>query len=329
MQTRATIRGYPLHPFLVMFPIAFYVAGWAMLVAFSLGASPWWYQASYVSLLVGGGLAVISAVIGALDLTRVPQDIRAKRIGFVHGAVDVGATLLFVSAGLVMHTDWVAQGRYGSLEIGLPLVLGTLALALMSVGGALGVRLVSSEHVGFSPIAGGRVRLGTDAAPVRALGALDAITVIKEQHDRIETIFQSLQVAPSRLRRDLYIELCNVLEAHAEMEETIFYRSFALPDGKHLTSYAQDHREVRRLLSTYGHDCDDDSQFLDHVLYLHAVIGAHQAQEERELLPLVAAKLSASERQVLGSEMRAFFDQIVTHGAHRKIEPQSRHTAHV
>lgn len=326
MQTRATIRGYPLHPLLVMFPIAFYVAGWAMLVAFALGADPWWYRASYVAMLVGGGLAVISAIVGALDLSRVPQDIRAKRIGFAHGVSNVGATLLFVSAGAVMRSEWLAAG---ALELGLPLVLATLALGLMGLGGALGIRLVSSEHVGISPIHGGRVRLGDRVAPVRGLGAADAITLIEEQHDHIETLLQSLQVAPPAMRHELYIELCNAVEAHAEMEETLFYRSFELPDGKHLTSYAEDHREMRRLLSQFGHDCDNDVHFLDHVAYLHAAIGAHQAQEERELLPLVAASLEASEREVLGSEMRALHEQLVATGAHRRIEPQSRHAAHV
>lgn len=329
MKTRATIRGYPLHPLLVMFPIAFYVAGWAMLVGFALGADPWWYRASYVALLVGGGLAVIAAVVGALDLARVPQDIRAKRIGFAHGVSNLGATLLFVSAGAAMRTEWLAVGAAGSLEVGLPLVLATLALALMALGGTLGVRLVSSEHVGISPIHGGRVRLGSHGAPIQGLGAADAITLIEEQHDHIETLLQSLQVAPPAMRRELYIELCNAVEAHAEMEETLFYRSFELPDGKHLTSYAEDHREMRRLLSQFGHDCDNDVHFVEHVAYLHAAIGAHQAQEERELLPLVAASLEASEREVLGSEMRALYEQLVAIGAHRRIEPQSRHAARV
>lgn len=162
MLTKTSIHGHPVHPMLIVFPIALYLAGLAALIGYTATMDVFWYRAAYLAMLAGGATGVIAAIFGAIDVIGLPRDTRAKAVGYRHGALAFAATVLFVAAGLVMRYDFDRAPVPVALRTGLPLVLSILGAAVLLFAGYLGWELVGSHHVGVSPVPG---RAGASELP--------------------------------------------------------------------------------------------------------------------------------------------------------------------
>lgn len=114
--------GHQLHPALTDLPIGFWTSS---LVLDLVGGRR---HSAAARMLVGLGVvtAVPTAVAGIADLPTLDQ--RKRRVGIVHAASNVVATLLYAKS-------WLARGRgrrFGGV------VLGVLAAAVATFGGYLG-----------------------------------------------------------------------------------------------------------------------------------------------------------------------------------------------
>ena len=126
------IAGHPLHPMLTDLPIGFWTSAWVLDIVGGERHAP------TADLLVGIGLlsVVPTATTGAADWRTLPR--RDKRLGLLHAASNVTATTLYAAS-------WLARRR-GDRRRGL--VLGHLAAAAATVGGALGGELVFRRGAG-------------------------------------------------------------------------------------------------------------------------------------------------------------------------------------
>lgn len=118
----ASIAGHPLHPMLVPFPIAFFVAVLASDLVFLSTGNPAWATASLWLLGAGIVMAALAAVIGLVDFTGDAR-IRALSDAWQHAAANVVAVLLAIAS-------W--YWRYGSADA---------AAAVVPVGVALSVAI--------------------------------------------------------------------------------------------------------------------------------------------------------------------------------------------
>lgn len=156
LHSKASIKGHPIHPMLVGFPIALYTIGVASLIAYAIQRDLFWYRGAMTLLFLGLGIALVAAVFGLVDLFfGVPREERATRnTGFIHLGLNVVTTLLFAGAAFSLYAEWRTRGA-GELELAfeLPLVLGIIALALTFAAGAYGWKLVQTHHVGIEDLA--------------------------------------------------------------------------------------------------------------------------------------------------------------------------------
>ncbi len=139
MQSKASIKTHPIHPALVVFPIAFFTGAFVTdVTALLLHKQVWWLFGKY---LAGAGIigAVLAAVAGTIDyIFTVPPASSAKKRAATHGMLNVLVTLCFVVSffGRGPHPVWLFVG------------LETAAFILLCIAGWMGGTLVFRNQIG-------------------------------------------------------------------------------------------------------------------------------------------------------------------------------------
>ncbi len=132
--------GHPFHALAVTVPIGSWVAAVLFDIvafagddpeAFTMGAR-WLYGIGVVG-------AVIAAVLGLLDYSRLTRGTRVRRIATFHMILNLSAVVIFTSA-------WIAHLGTDDPSVG-GLVLGVIGLAGLGVSGFLGGELVFRHGV--------------------------------------------------------------------------------------------------------------------------------------------------------------------------------------
>ncbi|MGC1305851.1 MAG: DUF2231 domain-containing protein [Phormidesmis sp.] len=131
------ILGHPIHPIIVIFPIAFLSTVAATDLGYWLTKGEFWSQAS--TWLLGTGLlsGIAAAAIGILDFIRIPR-VRNRRAGWAHMWLNVAVLLLTVVNFVLRLTR--SNAVILPVGLGLSLVVATLLLASGWYGGELTFR---------------------------------------------------------------------------------------------------------------------------------------------------------------------------------------------
>lgn len=137
------MRRLPLHPMLVHFPIVFWTlapvlgSAWLWLEMDALRAPAWW------SALLGLLTAVPAMIFGIVDMTRLPDDDRAKGLALTHMMSMATLWLVQLLALGVTGPDAASEGMPQ-----LWLVMQWTVFAGMLAGAWIGGRLVYHHGVG-------------------------------------------------------------------------------------------------------------------------------------------------------------------------------------
>src|SRR5688500_6255703 len=148
MRARVTVLGHPLHAILSDFPIACFMLAFLWnLVAVLANRQPW-YAMTFWAMLTGLILVVPTALVGMLDYTKVLERRHPGRgTATLHLVANVTATFFFL-------LSLVFRGGPGLLvgaTKGWTFILALIGVAILSVGGFLGGRLVYHHGIGVSP----------------------------------------------------------------------------------------------------------------------------------------------------------------------------------
>ncbi|MBS1524812.1 MAG: Rieske 2Fe-2S domain-containing protein [Bacteroidetes bacterium] len=142
MKSTAHIKGHPIHPILVGFPIAFFTG---TLIFDALGIfnmdSGFWQTGKYMEI-AGIIAAVITAIPGTIDyFFTVPPKSSASSRGAKHGLLNVGLLVIFVIAFIIRTNDasWT------------PVILEAVGFILLLFSGWLGGTLVYRNQIGVDP----------------------------------------------------------------------------------------------------------------------------------------------------------------------------------
>jgi uncharacterized membrane protein len=149
MYTKAAIAKHPIHPMLIAFPVALYVATVVALFVHAATNDPFWYRAAFFVNLGGVVMAAVAAVPGLIDLLSLPAKSRARATGLRHAVFNVLALALFVLSDILIGKHW--SNSAAGLPDAAPLVLGIIGLASTCIAGALGWTMVQTHHVGVKP----------------------------------------------------------------------------------------------------------------------------------------------------------------------------------
>lgn len=140
MKSRASLKSHPIHAMLIPFPFAFLAGGWAYAIAGALWKRDELTTVSQYLVRTGVAAGLAAAVPGAVDYAAtVPPASSAKLRATKHALLNTAALALFT-------TGWLL-GRRGPGRA-MPLVLETLGLGAISLGGWLGGTLVYRNQIG-------------------------------------------------------------------------------------------------------------------------------------------------------------------------------------
>jgi uncharacterized membrane protein len=142
-KSTASIAGHPIHPMLVPFPIAFFVATLACDLMFLRSDDPMWVTATLWLLAAGVVMALLAALAGLTDFLSDSR-IRALSIAWLHF---LGNLLVVLIEAFNWYERW-QSGPDAVMQTGL--VLSILAVLLMLVTGWLGWEMVYRRRVGIA-----------------------------------------------------------------------------------------------------------------------------------------------------------------------------------
>lgn len=142
MKSRASVKGHPLHPILIPFPIAFLIGTLVFDVLSAINHnSSFWQTAKYLEL-AGIVTALIAAIPGAVDYFGVvPPQSSAKKRATQHALVNIGLVIVFTIAYTLRDTA----------DLGVVLGLEGLGVIMLFVSGWLGGTLVYRNQIGVDP----------------------------------------------------------------------------------------------------------------------------------------------------------------------------------
>ncbi|MGC4854478.1 DUF2231 domain-containing protein [Micromonospora sp. DT4] len=142
MESRIKVLGHPVHPMLVMFPVALLVTAVLFDIIDTVGGPDFLGEVAYWNITVGliGGL--LAAAAGSFDLLAIPTGTRAKRVGLLHAGANLVVILLFAAVWVVrLNADSRAAG-------GALIAIEIVAVAILGISAWLGGELVDRLGVG-------------------------------------------------------------------------------------------------------------------------------------------------------------------------------------
>lgn len=143
MRSKAHFRGDPIHAALVHFPVAFLLGAALLdLAGLVIDVPSWWHPVSYVMVIGGVGTALLAAIPGFIDFFyTVPPASSARKRATLHMIVNLSAVLLF---GVAWYLRGHPEVRPEPVLVGIETAGGVL----LSIGGALGGRLMAKNQIG-------------------------------------------------------------------------------------------------------------------------------------------------------------------------------------
>jgi uncharacterized membrane protein len=141
-RSTASIAGHPIHPMLIPFPIAFFVATLVCDLVFWGGDTSWFDATPW---LLGAGLiiAALAAVAGLIDVLGDAQ-IRALDIAWWHAGGNVLAVVLELINWILRH------GRGGDAVLPTGIILSAVVVCILLFTGWKGWEMVYRGHVGVA-----------------------------------------------------------------------------------------------------------------------------------------------------------------------------------
>lgn len=146
MKSAASVKGHPVHPMLIVFPIAFWVGSFVLDLLYLWLEDPWLYRMSWY--LIGGGIvgALAAAVPGSVDYFKsITPFSSCRTVARKHALVNLSVTALY---GFNL---WWRSGERAAAgaEWWLAFALAAAGIAGVSFGGWLGGDLVYKCEIGL------------------------------------------------------------------------------------------------------------------------------------------------------------------------------------
>ena len=147
MESKCRVRGHPLHPILVSFPIALFSLSFLFDLAYVWQREPLWYRFAFYEMAAGYAGALAAAVPGAVDFFLVvPSCRKISRAAGAHAVLGLSLLVVYgINLALRIGTPadeatnmWVAVG------------LSALGLSLLTLAAWFGGELVYRYHIGVS-----------------------------------------------------------------------------------------------------------------------------------------------------------------------------------
>jgi len=164
------------------------------------------------------------------------------------------------------------------------------------------------------------VRANPRRAPIAA--ALDAIELLKADHQRVQRMFRRFAQARGREERAaLGAKICDLLVVHMRIEEEIFYPAFmqATGDVEMHHEAEVEHDGVKMLIAQIQRASPEDAHFTAKIKVLAMMVRHHVQEEEKRDGMFAEARSAGMDLLALGEELKTRRDQLK-----RRMLPRSR-----
>jgi uncharacterized membrane protein/nitrite reductase/ring-hydroxylating ferredoxin subunit len=144
MKSKASIKGHPLHPMLIPFPLAFFIGTLVFdLLGYVNNEENFWTTGKYLEI-AGIISALLAAVPGIVDyFGTVPAASSAKKRATKHGLINITNVVIFSVAAFYRRNDDASAAVVLGLE--------SLGAILLCIAGWLGGTLVYRNQIGVDP----------------------------------------------------------------------------------------------------------------------------------------------------------------------------------
>ncbi|MEG4504323.1 DUF2231 domain-containing protein [Microcoleus sp. F6_B4] len=132
-----SVAGHPIHPIIVIFPVAFLVGAAGSDIGYWLTSDPFWARASVWLIGVGFAAGILAAITGFLDFFKVKR-VRSRSAGWLHMGGNV-AVMVLTLINLVLRQGNPAEPIVYT-GLGISIVVATLLGVTGWFGGELSFR---------------------------------------------------------------------------------------------------------------------------------------------------------------------------------------------
>jgi hemerythrin-like domain-containing protein len=139
---------------------------------------------------------------------------------------------------------------------------------------------------------------------------MDAITLLRNDHRRIERLFSSFERTGDRAKKTrgrIVDRMAAELKMHTTLEENLFYPLVrqALPDVDFVVLEGlEEHHVVKLLLKELAKTSPTDEQFAPKVAVLIQAVRQHVEREQLDIFPPVRKSLGRARLAEIGDGMR-------------------------
>ena len=168
MRAKARLLGHPIHPMLIVFPLALLTVAAIFDIIHICTHNGHWADLSYWMIASGiiGGL--IATVFGVIDWLGIPEGTRARYIGLIHGLSNFVVVILFVVVWFMRRSNPAAPSTTAMISGWIGIIIALLASWLggelvyrLNVGVDRGANLDAPNSLSGRPALGGLGRRST------------------------------------------------------------------------------------------------------------------------------------------------------------------------
>ena len=135
---------------------------------------------------------------------------------------------------------------------------------------------------------------------------MDAISLLKEDHRKVEKLFKEIEEAPPGKREQIYNEINKELTIHAELEEKLFYPAADAAKQTHELALEamEEHKQMKIVLADLEQADKKTETWLAGFKVLMEDVQHHVKEEETELFPKIKKEvLSEQQLKAVGQQM--------------------------
>jgi uncharacterized membrane protein len=134
------IVGHPLHPLIVLFPIAFLVGAALTDIVFWLNKDPFWARASFWLIVAGFVSALPAALTGLMDFLRIER-VRKRTAGWAHLILNV-VVMALTGVNLLIRLNNIVGA-----VVPTGLVISVIVATLLGLSGWYGAELIYRHKI--------------------------------------------------------------------------------------------------------------------------------------------------------------------------------------
>jgi iron-sulfur cluster repair protein YtfE (RIC family) len=138
---------------------------------------------------------------------------------------------------------------------------------------------------------------------------MNALKLLIADHKEVDRMFKEAEKATRGKKREIFFQIKDALEAHAWVEETIFYPTLQSEGDKkliELTAEAiQEHIGMKCFLGELAAVSTDASKFEPLLTKIIEDVRHHVKEEEGEMFPTIQKRFSTESLDLVGAQMEA------------------------